>query len=149
MRTAALLIVAVLGGLLGAAPSTTANDTSPRFTHVDVFIDPHGKPLAAYQFELRAAPGADVKLVGIEGGEHKAFARPPYYDPKALLSERIVIAAFNTGEDLPTTKTRVARLMVRVGAGEPKYDVTLEVAASGDGKKLDDAAVTISQGANP
>lgn len=152
MKTTALLIVAVLGILLGVGPATTANsDTSPRFTHVDVFIDPQGKPLAAYQFELRAVAGADVKLVGIEGGEHKAFLHPPYHDPKALLSERIVIAAFNTGEDLPSTKTRVARLMVRVtGSGEPKYDTTLEVAASGDGKKIDGAKITaISEGARP
>ena len=63
-----------------------------------------------------ATTAGDVKLVGIEGGEHAAFAQPPYYDPKALLNERIVIAAFNTAgaDKLPSGKTRVARLMVRV-----------------------------------
>jgi hypothetical protein len=88
-----------------------------------------------------------VKLVGIEGGEHKAFLHPPYYDPKALLSERIVIAAFNTGDDLPTTKTRVARLMVRVaGPTSPNYDVTLRLAASANAKPVN-SDISISEGA--
>jgi hypothetical protein len=131
-----------------AKPATTTSPSASPFAFVDVFIDPHGKPLAAYQFELRATAG-DVKLVGIEGGEHAAFAKPPYYDTKALLSERVVIAAFNTGaaETLPSGKTRVARLMVRVGGNEkPKYDVKLQVAASADAKPLD-ATISVTEGA--
>ena len=122
----------------GVDPVTQPVPRSP-FVFIDVFIDPQGKPLAAYQFELRTT-GGDAKLVGIEGGEHAAFAHPPYYDPKALLNERIVIAAFNTAgaEKLPSGKTRVARLMVRAGGGDepPKYDVKLQVAASSDAKPL-------------
>ncbi len=150
-------VIAVLLALMLAAPATISRGadpeprpaiaTKPSFSFVDVFVDSHGKPLAAYQFELRAS-GADVKLVGIEGGEHAAFAKPPYYDPKALLTERIVIAAYNTGADLPSGKTRVARLMVRVGEGKPKYDVTLQVASSSDAKPLGGGAtVSISEGA--
>src|SRR5258708_5660502 len=93
LATLLLLLAPLANALRGAARA----DDRPRspFAYVDVFIDPHGTPLAAYQFELRATAG-DVKLVGIEGGEHAAFAKPPYYDPKALLNDRIVIAAFNT-----------------------------------------------------
>ena len=138
------MFASVLIGVLGAAPAPT---TDASFTYVDVSIDPHGSPLAAYQFELRATAG-DVKLVGIEGGEHAAFTKPPYYDTRALLNDRIVIAAFNTGTDLPSAKTRVARLMVRVtGPVAPKYDVKLQVAASSDAKPLGRATVSLSEGA--
>src|SRR4051812_33346694 len=55
-----------------------------RFTAVDLFIDPKGQPLAAYQLEF-AAETSQISLVGIEAGESGPFAkRPPYYDPAAL-----------------------------------------------------------------
>jgi hypothetical protein len=143
-----LLLVAPLASILRGAARADDRPRSP-FCYVDVFIDPHGTPLAAYQFELRATSG-DVKLVGIEGGEHAAFAKPPYYDAKALLNERIVIAAFNTGaaETLPSGRTRVARLMVRVGDITPKYETTLQVAASADAKPLGGATISIAEGAS-
>ena len=134
------------GLVLLLALAASADDAPrARFSHIDVFIDPQGAALAAYQLELRAT--GDVKLVGIEGGEHKAFSHPPYYDPQALLNERIVIAAFNTGDDLPAKKTRVARLMVRIADGaEPKYETTLQVAASADAKPIAGAAISVSEG---
>jgi len=116
-----------------------------RYTWVDAFIDPHGKPLAAYQFELKSSGGGAVTLVGVEGGEHPAFAPPPYYDPKANMRKHIVIAGFNTGENLPNQRTRVARVMVRV-TGNPKYSATLQVAASQEAKPID-ADVSVSEGA--
>src|SRR5687768_5906106 len=99
----AAIVCSQLAFVMGLAPADEAAPppaASP-FRFVDVFIDPQGKPLAAYQFELVAPKG--VQLVGIEGGEHKAFADPPpYYDPKALQEgERIVVSAFDTGADLP------------------------------------------------
>ena len=142
-----LALCATLVGTSAAAPASGPTITGASFTYVDVFVDPQGSPLAAYQFELRAT-GSDVKLVGVEGGEHAAFAKPPYYDTKALLNDRIVVAAFNTGSDLPSDKTRVARLMVRTnGPAVPKYDVKLQVAASGDAKPIAHAHVAISEGA--
>ena len=159
-RTRAAALVALVGVqlsfILGIAraqdPAAAPVRPASPFRFVDVFIDTHGKPLAAYQFELRAPKG--VQLVGIEGGEHKAFADPsPYYDPKALQDgERIVIAAFDTGADLPAGKTRVARLSVRVGPGDdpqakPDYHVTLQVAASSDAKPIEGGAISISEGA--
>ena len=110
------------------APPAGGDDV--RFSAVDVYIDSGDQSLAAYQFELKVAAG-DVTLVGVEGGDHRAFAQPPYYDTRALAGRRIILAAFDTGSDLPRGRTRVARLMVRVrGAAAPKYDASLVVAAS-------------------
>jgi hypothetical protein len=121
---------------------------SPRFTAVNVYIDPKGQPLAAYQFELMAQ-GAGVTLVGVEGGEHPAYAEPPYYDPKANVENRIVIAGFNTGDNLPTHRTRVATIMLRVtGATPPNYVAKLQVSASGDAKPID-ADIQAIEGAMP
>jgi hypothetical protein len=147
MSAKLVIFMMLIGASIGASGAAPAPPTDASFTYVDVSIDPHGTPLAAYQFELRTTAG-DVKLVGIEGGEHAAFAKPPYYDTRALLNDRIVIAAFNTGTDLPSAKTRVARLMVRVaGPVPPKYDVKLQVAASSDAKPIDAAGISISEGA--
>ena len=107
-----------------------------RFAAVDVFVDSGAVPLAAYQFELKARGGA-FKIVGVEGGEHAAFRQPPYYDPAALMHDRVVIAAFNTGRDLPTGKTRVARIHVEIIGNEtPVYDVQLVVAGGADGDSV-------------
>jgi hypothetical protein len=120
--------------------------TSSHFAWVDAWIDPHGRPLGAYQFELKSA-GAQVTLVGVEGGDHPAFAQPPYYDPKANLQKRIIIAAYDTAGELPRSRTRVARIMVRIsGNGEPNFSATLDVAASNEAKPID-AAVSLSEGA--
>jgi hypothetical protein len=148
----AVLISLQLAFVLGVARAEDVAAPAPAgaspFRYLDVIIDTGGKPLAAYQFELVAPKG--VQLVGIEGGEHKAFAHPPYYDPKALVDgERIVIAAFDTGAELPSGKTRVARLSVRVADGQakPEYHVTLQVAASSDAKPIEGGTVSISEGA--
>ncbi len=130
------------------SPSTLAPPTEPstaRYAWVDAWIDPHGKPLAAYQFELKSSGGGAVTLVGVEGGEHPAFAPPPYYDSKANVQKRIVIAGFNTGDDLPHGRTRVARVMVRV-TGKPTYSATLQVAASQEAKPID-AELSVAEGA--
>ena len=85
-------------------------------------------------------------IVGVEGGEHAAFKEPPYYDPKALMQNRIIIAAFNAGGDLPKSKTRVARLHLRLAANiEPNYQIKLNTAATADGSPIP-AAATIGQG---
>ncbi len=107
-----------------------------RFAAVEVFFDSGEAPLAAYQFELSATAG-EFKIVGVEGGEHPAFTQPPYYDPKALSQDRIIIAAFDTGDDLPAGKTRVARIHVQItGNQTPTFDVKEIVAASADGESI-------------
>jgi hypothetical protein len=145
----------ILSLLLGAAmfaqepaqeSAGRATESAVRFGAVDVFIDAGDQPLAAYQFELKVLAG-DVALVGIEGGEHRAFRQPPYYDPAALSRQRIVIAAFDTGSDLPRGRTRVARLMVQVrGRVAPQYQASIQVAASPDAKPVP-ATISVSEGA--
>ena len=88
-------------------------------------IDPAGKPLAAYQIEF-VADASHVKLVGIEGGDHAAFAQPPYYDPAALSRNRVIVAAFTTGKDLPTKSFRAARLHLEIlGHSKPDWQAEL------------------------
>jgi hypothetical protein len=115
-----------------------------RFRPVDVYVDSGGQPLAAYQLTF-VARGADVKITGIEGGGHPAFKEPPYYDPKAMQRERVVIAAFSTqtATSLPKGRTRVATIHLRLaGSSEPYYEVTLATAATAKGKKITASAST-------
>lgn len=150
MKRAAALMLTVLLALVGGAadnpydrPATRPTERSPRFAAVNVYIDPRGQPLAAYQFEL-TSQGGEVKLVGVEGGEHPAFADPPYYDPKANLHNRIVIAAFNTGDDLPRNRTKVATVMVQV-SGNASWSAKLDVAGSPNANHIE-AGISVSEG---
>ena len=108
MKPALLKLVCgmALSAVLLATPGRAA-DPAPaarvvRFAYVDVYLDAGAKPLAAYQVELTPTAG-DVVLTGLEGGEHAAFRDAPYYDPAALHAAkgRVIVAAFNTGADLP------------------------------------------------
>ena len=141
MRKLALSLCAMWA--LGAVAALAAEDgaATVRFEAVSIFIDSKEQSLAAWQIEL-TAKGGDVKIVGIEGGEHPAFKEPPYYDPAALNNNRVIIAAFNTGRTLPTGRTRVARVHVQV-SGNPEYQLRLIVAANADGKEI---SAIVSQG---
>ncbi len=76
-------------------------------------------------------------MVAVKGGAHPAFGWPPCYDPTALSSGRIIIAAFNTGNDLPTGRTRVASVHGHIiGYQTLEYDVQLHVAAAANGKMI-------------
>ena len=149
MRLLVLVLVLLFVAAAPVEPQRTAEvtdaSTQPvRFAVVDVHIDAKGKPLAAYQVEF-VAP-SHVKLAGIEGGDHPAFKEPPYYDPAALSRSRVILAAFNTGSDLPTTSFRAARLHVQI-AGEqtPAWEVKLIVASDRDGKSIS-ATTTLAEG---
>jgi hypothetical protein len=149
-RLAAAFTVIVLAGVsaLAAMQSSDAKDQQSRdgrnadkliqFRAVDIFIDSKDQPLAAYQLEFKASKG-DVKIVGIEGGEHERFRKPPYYDPQAMQHERVIIAAFNTAPELalPTGRTRIATIHLQVsGDIEPEYVVKPSVLAATHGKKI-------------
>jgi hypothetical protein len=126
-----LLVFALL------ATATRGQSTRPavRFEAVDVMIDPRGRAMAAYQVEITLG---DAKLVGIEGGEHPAFAEPPRYDPKALQRSRVILAALSTASDLPRSPTRVARLHVMTaGDAAPNYTIRLIVAGDASAKAID------------
>jgi hypothetical protein len=148
-RRLACVVVSIgaLGALTGAqAPDEKDGAVRPGvFSWVDVYVDSGDTGLAAYQFELTAAAGA-FRIVGVEGGEHPAFAEPPFYDPAALANERIILAAYDTGADLPTGPTRVARVHVQeLGELTVVYEVNLTVAASADGEEIA-ATVWVAEG---
>lgn len=147
---ATLFLVVLLAGLVGAGSGdggslSTIAPAAGRvaFVPVEVWVDPRGAALACYQVEVTVTAG-DATLVGIEGGEHRAYEEAPYYDRRALTGQRIILAAYSTAGDLPTGPTRVATLMFRVaGATAPAYAATLQVAASPDAKPIGGAATTL------
>ena len=144
------LVATVLSlGLAVAAAAEARADVAGagrvRFLNVAIYVDAGAKSLAAWQLEFLVRAG-DVEVVGVEGGEHAAYADPAYYDPSALREDRLVLAAFDTGANVPTGRTRVAtlHLMVR-GAAAAEFDVRLVVAADRDGRSFD-AAVEFEEG---
>ena len=131
------LLLALCPLLCLAAAEPAAPSGPSRFAAVDVFIDPRGQPLAAYQLEFTAETG-QISLVGVEAGESGAYAkRPPYYDPAALAGHRIILGDYTLDPAAPKTKTRVARLMLEVrGDAQPQYVTKLMTAANPDGKPI-------------
>jgi len=116
-----------------------------RFAPLHIYIDSGNSSLAAYQFELKAAAG-QIKIVGVEGGQHAAFKEAPYYDPAALAKDRIIIAAFSTGSDLPKGRTRIATIHLQIaGDAEPKYELKLIVAGDAEAKEIP-AEITFEKG---
>ena len=119
-----------------------------RFEPVHVYVDSGDVPLAAYQVAIRASTG-HVKIVGIEGGEHAAYAEPPYYDAKAMQRDEVILADFSLAahEHLPRGRTRIATIHVLInGEDDPHFEATLVVAATTDGAEID-ALVEIERGA--
>lgn len=108
-----------------------------RFLVLDVFVDSKRAALSAYQLEVGL--GKESKVVGVEGGEHAEFAKAPFYDPKAMQRERIVVAAFSVAEEgkLPRGRTRVLTLHVQTGAAPLAPDVRKFLATDSNGKKID------------
>ncbi|MEK7780681.1 MAG: hypothetical protein AAB370_04180, partial [Verrucomicrobiota bacterium] len=140
-QSSALLLALLLvfcGQLFAQSPTNTI-----RFQSVEIFADSQATALAAYQLEVTITSG-NAKIVGVEGGAHPAFAEAPFYDPKAIQHERVILAAFSTqpADKLPTGKTRVATIHLQIsGTDELKFETKLTTAASSDGKKI---AVEIS-----
>ena len=115
---------------IAASPSTAGKPR--RFVPVAVYLDAKNEPLAAYQFRFQADPSA-ARIVGIEGGAHPAFHDPPYYDPEAMQSNRLIAAAFSTNdtEQLPSGKTRIATVHVAVPK-DAALDVKLKLETATD-----------------
>jgi len=108
------------------------------FRAVDLFVDSGSQPLAAYQLSFACA-APDAKIVGIEGGEHSAFTEPPYYDPKAMKNNHVVVAAFNTASpgQLPHGRTRIATIHIQTPASVVKqYELKVEAAATPAGEVI-------------
>jgi hypothetical protein len=108
------------------------------FRAVDIYIDSAKLPLAAYQIEF-SVTNVVAKIVGVEGGKQPAFREPPFYDPKAIQQERVIIGAFSTERagNLPMGKTCVATIHIETfGAGQPVFNLKLEAAADSAGNKI-------------
>jgi hypothetical protein len=140
----ACLIIALLAPQVSRANRPA--EQKVRFAPLHIYLDSGSQPLAAFQFELKATAG-QIKIVGVEGGQHKAFKQPPYYDPAALANDEIIIAAFNTAHDLPSGRTRIATIHLQIlGDVEPDYELKLTVAADADGREIP-AKITFEKGA--
>ena len=133
-----LLASVLLLSLQMVSAGPQAAERAARFETVDVFVDTRDKPLAAYQLEFFAAAG-DAKIAGIEGGAHPAFATPPYYDPKAMQQDRVILGAFTTddAEALPVGTTRVATIHLQtMGIDPPDFQIRLQAAADAAGRTI-------------
>ena len=141
--TSIFLIVPVLARQ--SEQDIPATQPKVRFAPLHIYLDSGNQPLAAFQFKLKAAAG-QIKIVGVEGGQHKAFKEAPYYDSAALANDRIIIAAFNTGRELPKGRTRIATIHLQIiGDAEPDYELKLTVAADADAKEIP-AKITFEKG---
>lgn len=108
------------------------------FAVYDIYIDPHNDPIAAYQLKIWDKRAA-IKIISVEGGEHPAFQKAPYFDPKAIQRDVIKLAAFHVGnaDELPKSRIRVASLHVEIGPGlNPDLAVSIEAAARPGGSSL-------------
>lgn len=135
-----ILICALAAPLFAQQP---AEESPVRFRAVDIYIDSGSTPLAAYQLEF-SVTNTVAKIVGIEGGAHPAYHEPPYYDPKAIQQERVIIAAFNTDkpDKLPTGKTRVATIHLEiVGAEKPAYQLKIQAGGGSAGNRISVTAI--------
>ena len=131
-----ILCFGLAAGLLAQQPAL--EEGRSRFGAVDIYVDSGSTPLAAYQLEFAATNGV-ARIVGIEGGEHPAFRQPPFYDPKAMQHERVIIASFSTAAatDLPTGKTRVATIHYQTTETQPpRFELKLQTAGDAQGNKL-------------
>ena len=146
-----IFLVLVVGACIGywvqahkpAPQNAAAVAGQTRFGWVDVSVDSGKEPLGAYQFELAVEKGT-ASIVGLEGGEHPAFAAAPYYDPAALQKARVIVAAYSVADTLPTGKTRVARVMVEM-QGDAGFAVKLMKTYNKDGREIP-AKVEFTQG---
>jgi hypothetical protein len=141
---AGVLVLALAARLFAEQPAHEEGSVS--FCAMDIYVDSHSAPLAAYQIDFAITNGV-AKVAGIEGGEHPAFREPPFYDPKAMQRERVIIAAFSTepARNLPTGKTRVATVHVQVaGDDTPGIALKLQAAADANGRPLS-ATATVQE----
>lgn len=123
-------------GLLAQQPAP--EESRSRFGAVDIYVDSGSTPLAAYQLEFAATNGL-AKIVGIEGGEPAAFREPPFYDPKAMQRERVILASFSTAAaaELPTGKTRVATVHYQTTDSQPpRFELKLQTAGDAQGTRI-------------
>jgi hypothetical protein len=127
----AITLITLSCGAFGfrAHAVATQDAEKVRFGVLDIAVQiPDGAELGAYQIDLTPLPDLPtrVRVVGIEGGEHDAFRTPPFYDPEAIGSERVILAAYSTAAELPTGMSRIARVHYEItGEGDLPAPVQL------------------------
>ena len=117
-------------------PCNAARLTAPdeEFFRVDLVLETGGEHLACWKVEVLDRTGV-AEIVGLEGGEHPAFAAPPGHDPRALQQARVVLEASQTRGELPAGRVVVARLHFQVsGPGVPDLVVRPLAAADAHGR---------------
>ena len=120
-----------------AESEAAAGKNSVCFSSLYITLDPQGHDLAAYQLELQTTRG-QVKIVGLEGSNHPAYLQPPYYDARALMQDRIIIAAFSTDTELPSSACCVTTLHLQIlGTTPPEFNIKLIVAADSQSHPID------------
>lgn len=127
---------ALMCTLLVFAPAPEQAAATSEFAIYEIWIDSHAMPLAAWQVELRGE-GDVFRIVGIEGGAHPAFAEPARHDPAALQGGRVVLAAWDTGSELPTGSHRLATVHVFEKSGAAPPAAELVVAADVFGEPME------------
>jgi hypothetical protein len=142
MRALRLLVCALLFAL--SAADRPQDPGAPMFLTLDVFVDSGTAALGAWQLELAATTAV---LVGVEGGEATAFAEAPRYDPAALQGRRVILAALAQGDELPTGRTRVARVhLMEPAAKRGAYTLRGITAVSSNGERINADASVVPQG---
>jgi len=137
-RRLVLATLSCLSLFLAILDTARAAEPGIRFQAIHVHLDVKSDSLAAYQISVRATKGK-VGIVGIEGGEPAAFRQPPFYDPKAIQQERVILAAFSTKPkaDLPTGRVRIATIHLQIaGEEEPEFEANVQAAANVEGAKI-------------
>ena len=128
----------LLAALVFLVSCLSGAGNAAELTVYDVYLDPVGEPLAAYQVWI-GDEQQTAKIIRVEGGEHPAFKEPPFHDTQALQTSVIKLAAFalEPAEKLPKTKTRIASLHVRSEEGKPpNFTIRLEASAAPGGRKI-------------
>jgi hypothetical protein len=117
------------------------------FRVIDIFVDPKGKSLGAYQLHWKVTT-QNARIVGIEGGDHPAFRNPPQYDPRSIQGERVVVAAFNTGAEksLPKGRIRIGSIHIEAAAAAIcRFEIENLEAADAQGGRISVTAQSVER----
>ncbi|MFH0910434.1 MAG: hypothetical protein V1918_02845 [Planctomycetota bacterium] len=136
-----LMLALFSTALAGETPLAEGAKPTVSFRSFDIWIDSGAERLAAYQAEV-GYPRDSVKVVGVEGGEAKAYQDAPCYDELGMEGGKIILAAFTTDDrTAPQGRVRVARLHLRVeGKEPPALSVRPVTAAKPGGEKIEPKA---------
>lgn len=129
----AAFLLAAAAGLVVHSAAGRSEPAAPQFQPLEVYIE-SDRAVAAYQVEIRVV-GGTAAFVGVEGGE-APFDDAPFYDPKALLDQRIVIAALSTDSALTPGRHRVATVHVREVGNGARYQIRLQAAADANAARV-------------